>query len=350
MIALGSATRFSLRIAASALIAFALVQVVNVPLHGLWAVLTAVVVTQASTGGSIRATLEYLLGTLLGAFYATLVSLAIPHASVPTMGVALAIAVIPLAYAAARSAMFRVAPFTAVIVLLLGNEFGQTPIAAATTRFLEVALGGGIAVIVSLFVFPETAQSRGRRVAAAALDQLAAALPVVLEGLSHPVDPAHVLEVQHRLGAAIAAFDAAVAEARHERAVSLGDRIDAEPLSRTMLRVRHDLVIIGRAAAEPLPRQVADRVGPLASAFGAEVGRYLVDCGQALRTRRAPPVFAESALDAFAAEVAAMREEGLTRTLSTNELEQLFALGFAFQELRQNLADLQRCVRDWAVG
>ncbi|HTX51065.1 MAG TPA: hypothetical protein VME40_16955, partial [Caulobacteraceae bacterium] len=53
-----STIRYSLRMTLSAVAAFALVQVVKVPLHGLWAVLTAVIVTQASAGGSIRASLE----------------------------------------------------------------------------------------------------------------------------------------------------------------------------------------------------------------------------------------------------------------------------------------------------
>src|SRR5580698_8036367 len=133
----GSALRFSVRMTVSALVVLALVQVVRVPLHGLWAVLTAVVVTQASAGGSIRASLEYLLGTLLGAFYASVVALLIPHATLPMMSLALAVAIIPLAFAAASTSIFRVAPFTAVIVLLLGNAFGQGPIPAAATRFFE---------------------------------------------------------------------------------------------------------------------------------------------------------------------------------------------------------------------
>jgi uncharacterized membrane protein YccC len=348
--ALGSAARFSLRMTASALVAFALVQVMSVPLHGLWAVLTAVVVTQASTGGSIRATFEYLLGTLLGALYATLVALVVPHTTLPMMGLALALAIIPLAFAAASSAVFRVAPFTAVIVLLLGNEFGQGPIPAAATRFLEVALGGAIAVAVSLLVLPERANRRSRRLAVAAMEQLAAALPFVLNGLSERADPARINDLQVKLGATVASLDATVAEAKHEHAVSLGGGADAGPLSRTLLRLRHDLVIVGRAAAEPLPAAIAQRVAPLASAFGAEVSRYLDSCAHMSGDRDQPlalgPV--NIAIDAFTSEIAAMREEGLTRPLSTSQVEQLFALGFAFEEVRRNLSDLQRSVRDWS--
>src|SRR6478752_10314169 len=59
--------RFCLRMTAAALLAFALAQIWNIPLNGLWAVLTAVVVTQMSVGGSLHATTEYVLGTIGGA-------------------------------------------------------------------------------------------------------------------------------------------------------------------------------------------------------------------------------------------------------------------------------------------
>ena len=344
----GSALRFSVRMTASALVVLALVQVVRVPLHGLWAVLTAVVVTQASAGGSIRASLEYLLGTLLGAFYASVVALLIPHATLPMMSLALAVAIIPLAFAAASTSIFRVAPFTAVIVLLLGSEFGQGPIPAAATRFFEVALGGTVAVVVSLLVLPERAHRRTRDIAAAALEQFANALPILLRGLGEPLDPQRLREVQDRLGAAVASIDAAVAEVRHENAFSLGAKVDAAPLSRTILRLRHDLVMVGRAAAAPLPPSIGSRLTPSVDAFGAEVSGYLLACAGALRGRLTPsfPAAVDASTDAFTAEVAAMREGGATRELSTGQLEQLFGLGFAFEEIRGNLADLQRAVRD----
>jgi len=348
--ALRSRVRYGLRMTFSALAAFTLVQVVKVPLHGLWAVLTAVVVTQVSAGGSVRASLEYLVGTLAGAVYATVVALVLPHSTTLAMGLALALAIAPLAYAAASSSIFRVAPFTAAIVLLLAGEHEQGPLAAATTRLVEVALGGAVAVAVSLLVLPERAPARRRQAAAAALERLAQALPALLAGLSRRSDPADALRVQDALGAAVAAFNAAMADARHERALSFAARLDPEPLSRTMLRLRHDLVIVGRAAAEPLPDAIAPRLAPLAAAFGAGVAGYLAASAGALRSHGPPPDAAhvKPGLDAYMAEVAAMRAEGLTRALSTGQLEQLFALGFAFDQILQDLTDLERCVGDWS--
>jgi hypothetical protein len=55
----------------------------------------------------------------------------------------------------------------------------------------------------------------------------------------------------------------------------------------------------------------------------------------------------DGALAAYAAEIAALRREGVTRTLSGNAMESLFALGFAFDQMRNNFRDLDRCVAEW---
>jgi hypothetical protein len=53
-------------------------------------------------------------------------------------------------------------------------------------------------------------------------------------------------------------------------------------------------------------------------------------------------------LQSYAAEVAAMRSEGLTRGLPGDVAERFFALGFALEQMRQNLKDLERCVSGWS--
>jgi hypothetical protein len=56
------------------------------------------------------------------------------------------------------------------------------------------------------------------------------------------------------------------------------------------------------------------------------------------------------ALQGYAAEVAALRSEGLTRGLPGDVAERFFALGFALEQMRQNLRDLERCVGEWSEG
>jgi uncharacterized membrane protein YccC len=70
----------AVRVTIAAVLAFALSHLVFVPLP-LWTVLTAVILTQVTFGRSVKATLDYLAGTVGGTIYAGGVSLLILHAN-----------------------------------------------------------------------------------------------------------------------------------------------------------------------------------------------------------------------------------------------------------------------------
>lgn len=342
--------RFCLRMTASGLIAFAVGQFLHVPLQGLWMILTAIVVTQASAGGSLRATLEYVVGTVGGAIYAAVIGVLIPHGTPLAEAGLLALAIAPLALLAAFNPNFRVAPFSAVLVLLIAGRFGEGPIESAVTRSTEVALGGLIAVLVSLLVFPERAQHSRLSAAVRLLQQLARELPEILAGFTRTLDPAENSRIQNDIGRAVTDFQQITAEAEHEQIVSFVVQPNPGPLSRTMLRLRHDLVIIGRAAAAPLPDFLHERLGPPLHRVGDAASDFLNKSADALGRRDpSPPLDGfETALAAYSAAVEAVRSAGLTRPLTASEVEPIFTVGFALEQLHQNFIDLRRCVQDYA--
>jgi hypothetical protein len=140
------------------------------------------------------------------------------------------------------------------------------------------------------------------------------------------------------------------AEAEHERAAGLAVGPDTGLLLRTLLRLRHDVVMIGRAAVAPLPEPFKTRLeAPLAQA-GAAFAGYLRASGAALLAHQGPPSLnsVDAALKTYAGEIDALRREGLTRTLSGEQAERIFALGFALEQMHHNFKDLQRCVSEWA--
>jgi len=200
--------RFCLRATASGLLAFAIGQKFAFPLNGLWAVLTAIVVTQASLATSVQATLEYITGTLAGAVYAAAIGVLVPHATVVGQALVLTLAIAPLAFAAAISPSFRVAPFSAVLVLLIGSEIGVSPVQSALMRVLEVAIGGGVAVAVSLFVLPVRARALGLREATGILQQMADILPRLLAEFTQRGDARdpEIARLQSDLGKSVGAF------------------------------------------------------------------------------------------------------------------------------------------------
>jgi uncharacterized membrane protein YccC len=334
---------------AAGLFALIVAQGLALPLHGLWVVLTAVVVTQLSVGGSLRATIEYTVGTLGGAIYAAVIGVLFPHAGpIAQVGV-LALTIAPLAFAAAINPNFRVAPFSAVLVLLLSGQLGEGPIESAFTRFLEVGLGGAIAIIVSLLVFSQRAHSLGLEAAAQILQRMATGLPELMAGFTQQLDASEMRQLQDHLGSSIIAFQEIAAEAKRERLVALGSEPDPAPLSRTLLRLRHDFVLIGRAVT-PFPSDIAQRLDPLLSRVGQDISEFLDGSATALVLRRASPLLqpAEASLKAYGLAINSLRNEGLTRTLSDSEVERLFALSFALEQLHHNLIDLARCVWEWA--
>jgi hypothetical protein len=131
--------------------------------------------------------------------------------------------------------------------------------------------------------------------------------------------------------------------------VSCGSRPNFGPLSRTLLRLRHDLVIIGRTAARPLSPELLSKLSARISAIGSAVSDYLLASATALGSGRSAPGKAQvdAAMSAYFADVSAIRAAGLLDGLSANDIEQLFTLCFAFDQLRNNLTDLERCVREW---
>src|SRR3954470_3543459 len=146
----------ALRITASSLAAFGLAQAIALP-QGFWAVITALIVTQSNVGGSLKAALDRFIGSVLGAVYGSAVAFAIPHEHGLSRAAALVIAVAPLSFMAALSAGFRVAPITAIIVLLSISGSTLGPFGFAVDRVLEVGLGCAVGLVVSVLIVPARA-------------------------------------------------------------------------------------------------------------------------------------------------------------------------------------------------
>ncbi|WOJ90692.1 FUSC family protein [Methylocapsa polymorpha] len=342
--------RLSVRVTVAVALTFVVAQFVNIPLGGLWAVLTAVVVTQMSVGGSLKAAVEYSVGTLGGALYAGAIATLVPHTTeISYLGV-LGLAVAPLALLAAISPNFRVGPFTAVLVVLGSGAIHIGPIASASYRVFEVAIGGGIGLLVSFLVLPARAHVLANEAAADMIDLMASSLHGLFAGFTRGSDRATIQRIQRSIGEAFARFNAIATEAGHERMTRFADRNDPQPLARALLRLRHDLIMIGRAGATPLSATVQPRLGPLLTRIAETADDYLRATGASLIGRRKAPSLSavNAALDNFAKEIAALRRDGVTRELSGDALEQLFALGFALEQMRETLKDLSASVTECA--
>ena len=339
----------ALRVTVAALSALLLAQLLHLRLP-LWAILTALIVTQMSLGKSVKVATDYLIGTLAGVAYGGAIAIFVPHDSELALLVVLAIAVAPLAFVAAFRANFNVLPITAIIVLLVPGMQHVSPAVSAIDRVLEVTIGGVVGFAVSFLIFPSRAIAMTTDAAASTLDLMADALSLLLEHHTQGLEGPDLRRIQDGIGASLAKLNATGAEAEHERKARLTSGPDTGPLLRTLLRLRHDMVILGRAVGCEPPDSVRDRLTPKLDQIAVSASSFLHASAAALRARRpAPPVLAvEADFQAYIDEFGAVRHEGLTRDMGNEAAERFFALGFALEQMREHFGEVQRVVGEWA--
>lgn len=331
------------------LLAYLLAHVLGLA-QGYWAVFSAIIVVQASVGGSVKAALDRLIGTIGGAIAGGVVGYVLPHQTVLSLGVALVVALVPLTFVAALWPNYRIAPLTAVVVLLTSGTQQLGPVDSALSRVIEIALGSVIALSVSLSVLP--ARAHGLLIGAAdhALRLLADLLGRWLATLADSSAATPITQLQDDVRAAMARLETIAGEAHEERRTHLTQEFDPKPLVRTIFRLRNDIVMTGRAVAAPFPASVVLRLQDTVDQVSIAAQDFLRSSASALRERNDPPALdpVELALMRFAARVDELRHEGIVRALTAEQIGRLFALEFALRQLAQNFKDFRDRVCDCA--
>jgi uncharacterized membrane protein YccC len=347
---LRSAAAFAFRLTAAALVALWLAYRLQVTLP-LWSALTALVVTQVSVGRSLRATFDYFAATIGGVIWGALVAVLVPHSSEGALLFVLALAVAPLAFIAAFYPRLAVGPVTATIVVLVPQILHTSPIGSALDRVIEVGIGGITGLVISFVLIPWSAFRHTRETAAKTIELMANAVPALIEGFERGLDETKAHRIQDGIGQQLSELTLIAAEAEHERPLRLSGDPLTGPLLRTSLRLRHDLVMIGRAARWPLPPVVKTALQPALAAVGEETKLHLQACAAALLSKRRAPSREsfDSALTHFTAGLDTLRRGGQLREMPIEALEPLFATGFALEQMHRNLEDLARCVDEWAA-
>jgi uncharacterized membrane protein YccC len=273
--------RLALRMTAAVVISLILSQLLNLPMP-LWTMLTSILLTQVSFGRSLKATADYLIGTLFGAVYGGIIVSFIPHTSEFPLVVVLMLVVAPLALLGAINSRFTTSTFTGVMVLMVPDMTHTSPLESALYRMIEVTVGGLTALAVSFLFLPARAHTLAIEAAAQMLDLAARSLPKLFAGFTETRDVAETAQIHDNLGQALLQLNTVATEAKLEQLRFLDAVPELGPLRRTLLRLRHDFVMIGRSAAVPLPDAIQKRLGaPLARVTGTAAD-YLRRSGEAL--------------------------------------------------------------------
>lgn len=339
----------AVRMTVASLATFGLAEALGLP-QGYWAVITALIVTQSSVGGSLKAALDRFLGSVVGACYGGAVAFAIPHHGGASTFAALFVAVAPLTIAAAVSAGFRIAPITAIIVLLSTTGSTLGPLAFALDRILEIGLGCVVGLAVSLLVAP----ARAARAVTEQAAGLARLLAGQLEALARleTVETPEVKALPPAVRRSLARLETLAGEAARERRSRLSTAPDPDPLLRTLMRLRHDLVLLRRAITEADADVLRIHLaGAWETAANAAAAR-LRDLAEALAAGRRPTgdeAALAAAIVGYRDAIDGMRRRQVTRTLPTDGVGRIFWLAFSLEQLRRNLDDLAARANDFAT-
>jgi uncharacterized membrane protein YccC len=314
--------RFAARITIAAMAAYLVALALGLP-EALWAVITGLIVTQMSVGGTIGMGLDRLVGTLAGALIGGVAATA--HALWPVLpvGLLLLVSVAPLSLFVVKRPTYRVAPVTAALMLLLVHDQGTQPLMIAFDRVFEIGVGCVVGITVSLLVLPYHAEQLLVDRVASGL-RLIAELVVLQLGARAPADLVRIDALNERMRTLLAACEATAVEVRREHKMHLGGRRDPEPFFRTLRRLRSDVAILDRA----MSKLVADDAPPPALEPVAQaIAGWLEQAAAKPGRRPSPPPLApvDSAIAAaFGGEVP----------------ERLLSLWFAIEALRRDCGDL----------
>ncbi len=336
----GGDLRHALRVTIAVIVTFGFAHLLQLP-QGFWAVLTALLVMQANLGASLKAALERVVGTVSGAAYGAMIAWLLPHDTPWEQLLKLAVGTAPLAFLAAVRPAFRVAPVTVIIVLFSPQNQHIGIGLYALERVGEILLGSLIGLAVALLVFPARAHHLLRRATGDTLKIFAALIPTLLAGAEADADRVAIEGAHKKIRAALGKLENVAQDALHERRGHLSPAHDPEPLLRSLRRVRHDLVMLGRAMAQPLPESVAPQLLPPLRQVAAAAGNFLQATGQALGDGQSLPAPAyDAAFAAYATAMAETRATGVLRTLPADAVGRVFALAFSLEQLQDNLRAL----------
>ncbi len=290
--------QLAIRTTSGALLTYLIAVGLGLP-QAVWAVITALVVMQVSVGATIGAGIDRMVGTLGGAAVGAVVAVVQPSLGLPDY-LALMLAVAPLAAMAAIRPRLRIAPLTAVIILLAAPADVSAPL-AALERILEIALGTGVGLAASLLIFPARAHTFLRRHAAEALRLLGWLVHAHLMGATAHGDEGAIVERLAKMRGAIAAAEASGAEVTRERASHVSDVDDPLPILRSLRRVRSDVALLSRATSLPLPEPLAGRLAPTLAGLAAALRTALDTLAASLTAEVSAPDLAavDAAIAAF---------------------------------------------------
>ncbi len=338
------AVRAAIRMTIAGGLAFVVPTLLHLP-SPYWAVMTAILVIQSTVGASLASSLDRLAGTIGGVIVGALVGWLVPSTEPAAVLFALILTLLPLTLLASISSRYKIAPITAVITLIIPHNIGSDAFVFALDRVVEVAIGGVIAIIVSLVVLPSRGHQLFAGSAAAVFRALADVVPqLASQAVDGRADDVHLSDMLAAVDNAMSKLDDAATETRREARLKLSSDPDPDALLLLVGRMRNDAMMLFRSTGRPLSGAPGEQLAPMLTAVAKEASAYLVALATAMESDSPIPApdDVQKALTLYREEITKVRSAGLSAALSVAEVERLFTLGFALEQMGDDLVSLAK--------
>lgn len=335
--------KLALRATIAGIVTYLLAEQFSLP-NGYWAVLTAVLVVQATLGASLSVAIDRALGTLAGGGVGVAGAMVAGHSQIQTLAV-LSLALFIAAAMAARSPSFKLAPVT-VIIVMLAHPGDVAPWLAGLTRVAEITLGGAVGLLCAILILPERALGKLFPHCAKALRLTARLLDLGRGGLlGQGIDPSVIDQLNAGARLALRAADLRLVEVRAEQAGRLTTQTDPAPVVRGARRLWHSAIILLRNADRPLDEPVAGLVSAALTAATTTLSAQMSAIADRLDglpvadlATRADA--ASAAVAALEARVEELNTQGAFGAVGSETLTALFSAVSACVHMRENLEEL----------
>lgn len=343
----GSELRQTVRVTIAVAAAYTIYKMLDLQ-QGYWAVFTVLIVMQGSIGSTLGAAIDRMIGTIGGALFGG-IAVAMHTGTALSLGIILTAVTALATLVAGIRPQLRIASVTAAILLLTAPPDVQVT-SFVTDRIIEITIGGVIAVLATVFIFPARSHTLVVARSALVLERIQKLLVSEAEAIER--GEALVPSPEHfALRQALSTVEQAMKDANRERASYLADHAIPSAIPRTLWRVRNDLVAVGATLNEPLSGKVAAELGPAAATLLRAEASLAGRCASALRAAKTVERGdSHLARLAFANIFDELRQTGVMRALDIDAASRVFGLGFTMEKLHRDLSDLADRIDEIATG
>jgi uncharacterized membrane protein YccC len=321
-------------------IAYAIYAGWNLP-QGYWAVITALVVTQATLGAAWKAAFNRTIGSTAGAIAAALVVPLLGTGATRT-GIALFLLASLFGYLAALHPSFTAAGFTVALILVFSSR--QEPWELAWYRVLYTILGAFVAFGVGALLWPVKAREELRAKLANILEGCATLYRAVSEAAIAGVhNKEEIQQLNRRLHEVRSGITQQMDEAKSELSFSrfnpgayqeLVDRTDQ--IRRRLTAMAEDASLYVHAEVQPeLVRALPRLIDKTAEAF--------LSVADATRTKKVQlnAEELEAAVSTLDADISQLRQERVTAPFALDRMLPFWALIFNLREIALDLKQME---------